>query len=424
MNGGGSPSLHSYLAGRLSQRLNIDAGPLPAEGPLNHVISRYLQTGGRREEIYPRLRSIMKEAALDVPRPLRQLAGIADFTLFVTTTFDSLLERAINEARPATPARAIIYSPNSLQDLPCEARKLAGPTVFHLLGRLSATPDYVITEEDTLEFLCEMQSEAKRPQLLFDALKNNHLLLLGCGFPDWLARFFIRLAKGGRLSGQRDWREIIADQTTRQDPNLVLFLQNFSYHTQVFTQGDAVEFVEELSRRYTARRPPAPIDAPRPVGPAVAGPDMPAGAVFLSYASQDLPAVQRLADCLTAAGVQVWFDKRQLEAGDLYDAKIRRNIKACSLFVPVVSASTQERLEGYFRLEWRLAAERAMQIADTVPFILPITIDDTDPQEALVPEAFQRSQWSPLPAGEIAPGFAARLIKLVRDYHKRTRGPA
>lgn len=419
--------LHAWLAGRLGQKLNVDAGEIPAEGALNHVICRYLQGGGRREEIYPRLRSIMKEAPLAVPLPLKQLASIHDFTLFVSTTFDSLLEEAINQERFAgsSKTQSIIYSPNNVQDLPCEMRKLQAPTVFHLLGRLSATPDYVITEEDTLEFLTAMQSEKRRPELLFDELKNNHLLLIGCAFPDWLARFFIRLTKGGRLSGQRDWQEIVADQTARKDPNLVLFLQNFSYHTRVFAEGNAVEFVDELSRRYAERHPAeARRGKPDAGAPVSAETEMPAGAVFLSYAIEDLPVVQRLRDALTAAGVQVWFDKRELEAGDMYDAKIRRNIKACSLFLPIVSAKTQARLEGYFRLEWRLAAERAMQIAETVPFILPIAIDATGEGDALVPDAFLKSQWSRLTGGEVAPEFAARLIRLVRDYHKRARGPA
>ena len=35
-------------------------------------------------------------------------------------------------------------------------------------------------------------------------------------------------------------------------------------------------------------------------------------AVFLSYASQDAEAVERIAVALRAAGVEVWFDKSAL----------------------------------------------------------------------------------------------------------------
>jgi hypothetical protein len=58
-----------------------------------------------------------------------------------------------------------------------------------------------------------------------------------------------------------------------------------------------------------------------------------------------------------------------LETGDEWDAKIRRQIKECVLFIPVISANTQARHEGYFRIEWDLAAERARGIAAGVAFI-------------------------------------------------------
>jgi len=80
-------------------------------------------------------------------------------------------------------------------------------------------------------------------------------------------------------------------------------------------------------------------------------------AVFLSYASQDAEAARRICDALRAAGVEVWFDQSELRGGDAWDAKIRGQIASCALFVPVISANTQARLEGYFRIEWKLAAQ-------------------------------------------------------------------
>ena len=79
------------------------------------------------------------------------------------------------------------------------------------------------------------------------------------------------------------------------------------------------------------------------------------GAVFLSYASQDAEAAARICEALRAAGIEVWLDQSELRGGDAWDRKIRKQIQGCALFVPVISANTQVRLEGYFRLEWRLA---------------------------------------------------------------------
>ena len=136
-------------------------------------------------------------------------------------------------------------------------------------------------------------------------------------------------------------------------------------------------------------------------------------AVFLSYASQDAAAAKRIADALRAAGVEVWFDAEGgLEHGDEWDAKIRRQIKECVLFIAVISANTQAREEGYFRIEWELAAQRTLGIASGVAFILPVIIDDTRQPAALVPDRFRSVQWTKLPGGTIPPDILQRFLKL------------
>ena len=136
-------------------------------------------------------------------------------------------------------------------------------------------------------------------------------------------------------------------------------------------------------------------------------------AVFLSYASQDAEAVLRIAEALRAAGVEVWFDKDELAGGDAWDRKIRGQVATCVLFVPVISAATQARREGYFRIEWKLAAQRTQAFADGTPFLLPVVIDATKDGEALVPEEFRALQWTRLPGGETPEKFCALVRKLL-----------
>ncbi len=136
-------------------------------------------------------------------------------------------------------------------------------------------------------------------------------------------------------------------------------------------------------------------------------------AVFLSYASQDAEVVRRIADALRAAGVEVWFDQNELVGGDAWDAKIRKQIKECALFVPVISAATQARLEGYFRIEWKLAARRTHAMATAKAFLLPVVIDDTRDAEAHVPDEFRDVQWTRLHGGEVPSGFCARVESLL-----------
>jgi hypothetical protein len=55
-------------------------------------------------------------------------------------------------------------------------------------------------------------------------------------------------------------------------------------------------------------------------------------AVFLSYASEDAEAAQRICASLQAVGIEVWFDQSELRGGDAWDAAIRKQIKTCALF--------------------------------------------------------------------------------------------
>jgi TolB-like protein/Flp pilus assembly protein TadD len=139
----------------------------------------------------------------------------------------------------------------------------------------------------------------------------------------------------------------------------------------------------------------------------------PARAVFLSYASQDAEAARRIAETLRAAGVEVWFDQSELRGGDVWDQKIRHQIRDCALFLPIISSHTQERTEGYFRLEWHLADQRTHLMGRTRPFIVPVCVDDTPETDADVPDAFAAAQWTRLHNGDVQPAFVERVLRLL-----------
>lgn len=140
----------------------------------------------------------------------------------------------------------------------------------------------------------------------------------------------------------------------------------------------------------------------------------PTGAVFLSYASQDAEAARRICDALRAADVEVWFDQSELRGGDAWDRKIRAQIHDCRLFIPVISANTERRDEGYFRREWALAADRTRDMAHKRAFIVPVAIDGTPERGASVPEKFHELQWTRLPGGETPPVFVDRIKRLLK----------
>ena len=413
----GSRLLHDWLAEKLAVRLGLDVRTLPSPFTLDDVVSSYGASRGRREEAYVRLRSILKEADFTPSPALRRLAAITDFDLFVSTTFDPLLEQAINLERfdGAATTEVLSYAPNRVVDLSCERERMQRPCVYHLFGKVAASPSYVISDEDMLEFICALQSEHLTPEKLFHELEHSHLLFIGSNFSNWLARLFLRMAKRHRLSDPRDVGEVLADSYTDQDERLMSFLQQVSVRTRVYS--GARNFVDELHTRWQARRPGqsvAPLAAQRILPPAR---EMPDNAVFISYAREDLAAVQRIKAGLEAAGVTTWFDMERLESGDDYDRKIQRNIARCAWFIPVVSANTQRRQEAYFRREWSYAMDRARNMADSALFIVPVVIDGTDAGHALVPDHFKALHFTALRDGEVTPDFARRLAELVRGPH-------
>ncbi len=416
----GPRQLYDWIAEKLAVRLNVNRSDLPSPYTLNDVVCLFLAGRGRREEAYVRLRSVLKETPFEPPPALRQLAAITDFDLFVTTTFDSLLESAINLERfGGSPSTEVLsYAPNRVVDLPSERDRLTRPVVYHLFGKLSASPTYVISDEDLLEYICGLQNESLVPEKLFHELEHNHLLVIGSSFSNWLARLFLRMAKRHRLSDPRDVGEVLADDQMSGDERLIAFLQQVSVRTRIYTGAE--RFVAELHERWQKRNKGSASSTSSassgfsPVRFVPPAREMPDNAVFVSYAREDLPAVQKIKAGLEAAGITTWFDMDRLEAGDDYDRKIQRNISRCSYFIPVISRTTESRLEGYFRREWSYALDRARNMADGALFILPVSLDGTSPAEAHVPERFKALHFTPLPGGQVTAEFAERLADFLR----------
>ena len=415
-------TLERYVALELAKRLEIALGPEDggSEPSVHQVMCAYYRNiprGETRRTPYNVVHQILSQTPFPTPAPLRQLAEITDFMLFVSTTFDPLLAHAIDEVRHGgvKSTTSIVYRYNRTEDLPCSVEELVAehrPTVFHLLGRVDPQPYYVLTDEDLLEFVCSLQSGSP-PERLLGELSTRHLLVLGENYSDWLARLFLRTTRGKRLSLHQESTEIVADARTHRQSELVSFLAHFSGHTLILKSG-AVRFVEELHARWRERHPkPAATGAAPYVPPPK---EMPRNALFLSYNREDLEAVKQLKAGLEAAGLPVWFDKDQLMGGQDYNRRIDENIKSCVLFLPVMSRTTDRERRGvYFRAEWNAALGQKNRFAPGEVFIVPLVIDDLPRRNA---EAeFAGTHVELAPGGAIDP---ALIDHLWQEYTKAT----
>ena len=189
---------------------------------------------------------------------------ISDFRLFVSTTFDSLLTRALNETRFGGEPRArdLWFSPNQST---AEQQEHAKPprddetVVFRLFGKASSTPSYALHDEDVLEWLHTLLTDTARlPEWLVYRLKESPMLFLGCQLSDWVGRLLTRMTSRNRLSLTNKPFFIVGESIARY-PGLTAFFRTFAGGARVqVLEADPVAFVGELHARWTKSRP-APV---------------------------------------------------------------------------------------------------------------------------------------------------------------------
>lgn len=423
--GGDNLPLQPWLAQRLAERLGLPPKEAPGEWGLNEAVCEWLVRDPRhRNRAYTKLDGILREDCPEPGQTVRELASIGAFNLYLSTTFDPLLERALNQERfsgkALTQVRAFFPGGDSGEtDLPGRMRDLSRPAVYHLLGKVSSSAqEYVACEEDALEFVCALQQ--KMPEQLARDLKEHTLLLLGLNFSDWLVRFFLRIAKQTRLSQLDGDIEYLTEAPSGAlSESMVMFFGKMIPKVEVIP-CDPRAFVAELSRRWRRMAPEKKGGA----DPEFALPperEMPHGAIFISYAREDEPAVRRLKAGLEKHGCRVWYDRERLteKPGANWRNSLHDEVTAhCALFVSVISLATESQSEAYFHLERNWAAERARRFAQDEVFYIPVVIDDSPMRAAREPRIGEKpnsGQGTRLPGGEVTPEFGQSLRRLQEE---------
>ncbi len=207
VNVGNAEQTFTTLIGqRLAERYDLTVSP--GMTTMGEAVAAFLRERGRDE--VERLYRVINDIIVKLdPAPgdaLRDLAAIDDLRLFVSTTPDRLLAKAVNEVRfqgrPET--RELSFSPNQSTSEQSRNAQRAAPTdtvVLNLFGQAASTPQYAIHEEDRLEWLHALLSDAASlPDWLAYQLKHQPMLFIGCEIPDWIGRFLLRMSSNTRLS--------------------------------------------------------------------------------------------------------------------------------------------------------------------------------------------------------------------------------
>ena len=434
----GEPSgfLYDKLARRFAEDCNLKPSDSERNARLGSLFVLHPLFDGSGSQPYEDCKDLYKEMLPEIPESLRKLARIDPFQVFISTTFDDLLERAINAVRfggrPKTQVISYRLKKVPEQSTIDAALRSGFPVVFKLFGSIDRPLDgYAVTESDYVEFMHELQSRERRPERLFAELEDKHILLLGNSLPVWLTRFFLRLTRPYPLWSLGRTRQYLADSIFRQDPYLHFFLDRCTRMTEVVPDVTACEFVDHLYARWSEIHPVKDWALRTPDGLPASG-EIGEGAIFISYArttadgrpSPDATIAATLKQDLEELGLDVWLDtKGGVQAGELWEAEIRRNINRCGLFLPLLSATTESRDEGFFRTEWAYAVRRNGTFTGANrPFIVPIAIDRTNTGTfGRVPEEFKATQAAALPEGRTTPEFLERILSLVMAVRRQER---
>ena len=422
--------LYSWLARELAQKLQLSLDSSSGELAISEVAQRHIIGGGERNAIYSRLHRILKNVPLEPGAALLHLAEIDAFQLFLTTTFDPLLERALNRVRfgGAERTRVESFFPGSAhKDLPSRASDLSTPTVYHLLGRVSvAAGEFVAWEEDLLDFLFELPRHLGTDTMrnLSADLRSNALLAIGLNFSDWIVRLLLRITRQDPLSRVSLHSWLAEGPPERVPQSMVLFFGGVSKSINVI-ECHPPSFAAELTRRWRQRHP-VPNEVAAEHGEFVTLPAGPAGLVFLSYAREDESAARRIKADLEAAGCAVYFDRDRLGGGMNFHYQLEDQVsKYCAVFISVVSLFTESAVgDNYFRRERYWASERAKSFSDAEreEFYLPFLVHEQRPQKLQhEPRIFSGCQWNHCPGGTVAGPLARRVADLQHKFRSRSK---
>lgn len=345
-------------------------------------------------EIIESLRPIVKGINFELPL-LNEFLTISDLNYFINTTvYNNLLENQISKIRNEQATSCNYSIQNQIVDFPV-LDKMDKPHIFNVFGSLLKTSDLVaLSEEDLLEYASTFNSKMTDAINIMSALKNNHLLFLGCTFPDWMERFAMRLLTNQPLHQWSSRKIILINDPGDSRVKDYAFLKN--YRGVVTFEGTVDEFVHELNSQWVKRNPNA----------------IKKKSIFLSYTREDEQAVLNLKAGLEESGkVVCWYDKHDLNPGVNWEQNIAYGLREADLFIPLISKNSLDHEDGYVQVEWVLGKNESFFKEN---YLMPVVIDNGPLFSDEIAKHFDpKINVTKLPDGKPGPEFIGYIKKIL-----------
>lgn len=351
--------------------------------------------------------------------PFRKLAKISNIETILSVNFDNFLERAFEaEGIKINPSINFSIQDNDHSEGSINIDK-ALTSIFNLMGNIRDS-DFAITEEMQLEYMYGLpMGKNANIKALFDAVKDKSILFIGCSFPNWFMRFFIRTISKKRFKSGRS--KFVASDRTAQDIDLSSFLE-FN-KTSVIPIGillkstdkaeivykNSIEFIDKLYEMTENNKGILTDNKPRFKEK-----------LFLSYSWSDKNLIKKLKNEFEKCGVELFFDDDDLRNGENFSETISEYINKCDFILPLISNNSINRKESYvYDKEWTQAiyVEKFKKSSGLFKegqetYIRPYIIDSTSPTDDRIPEEIRKRNITSIPSED---DFGETVRKFIKD---------
>lgn len=366
-------NLHQVIINALAQTFHLQSHPTSFSELIYD--EEFLRLNkNRKDQIYYLVNKVFAKNSFPPSQRLQRLLSIRQFPFVITTSFTPVVEKAMRKVwGDELQVMRFNNNPSENDDIKSGA-DLRKPTVYYMFGKVGeGAHKYVLTDIDMLDFVSSWLSKNNDilPKNLCGELQKKYLLMLGTDYANWLFRFiWYSMRKGNLGQGMLGY--------DRLDDSLINFLER----AETFTKHDTSEVIDQITARLDKKitehektkfdRPEDNVD------------------VFISYSRSDSDVASHLYDALTAQGLRVWYDRKNLTDGGDFMEEIRKAIRTSKYFVPILSDHvTQEKNDSHvYRNEWDVAIEVGISMGRT--YIIPLAEEGFDFYKSAIPERMQR----------------------------------
>jgi NAD-dependent SIR2 family protein deacetylase len=172
------------------------------------TVAQWYEVVAGRRPLYRELREVFARRRFPPTALHRYLAAVQAPLLIVTTNYDDLIEQAFEDAgKPydlvvhttdrAMGDRLLWWPHGAAEPKLVRASKLdidlaTTPVIYQMHGgidrELPSRDQYVITEDDYIDFLTRMTTRTAFPAIFAEPFEDRHFLFLGYGLQDWNLR--------------------------------------------------------------------------------------------------------------------------------------------------------------------------------------------------------------------------------------------